>query len=246
LERIAGDPGSPRTGAAKDYLRRINQAREDINAVNADLRALRQSRFEGAAGKAAESGAKAGGTPAETESAGAKVEGREGTSLAEGAAAKIEGEGGKLGGAAAKIESAGLTKFESVTLKIGSLLEAALPGPQDVLFLWIGFFGSIAEAKAKLREEAYNLGFSEGMAANLMGFDAGWVSNRLNTPAPRDPLEAEGFKAARAGGNNQGVVDGYRFVRCLTYDQRGAFLKQGFTDIAKQGAASVSNSAAMT
>src|SRR5262249_9523342 len=43
------------------------------------------------------------------------------------------------------------------------------------------------------------------------------------------------FKAARVGGNNQGVRDGYRFVRRLTYDQRGAFLAQGFADVAKRG-----------
>jgi hypothetical protein len=133
----------------------------------------------------------------------------------------------EVGSGAGTIEEEAVSfgKVESATLKIGSFLEAALPGPQDVLFLWIGFFGSIAEAQAKLREEAYNMGFSEGLAANLLGLGRDWVNERLIAHVHGE--EAEGFKGARAGGNNQGVVDGYRFAGRLTGEQRLAFWYQG-------------------
>ncbi|HYB44363.1 MAG TPA: DUF4157 domain-containing protein [Candidatus Methylomirabilis sp.] len=144
---------------------------------------------------------------------------------------KKRGPGGG-GGVASKLEGEGaqISRAESAALKLGSLLEAALPGPLDVLGLWIGFFGSIAEAQAKLREESYRMGFAGGMAANLLGFGAAWVNERLITHA-RTADEREGFKGARAGGNNEGVVGGYRFVRRLTSKQRIAFLKQGFGSV---------------
>ncbi len=129
------------------------------------------------------------------------------------AGARLEGSAGKAG----------------IGAKIGSLLEAALPGPQDVLFLWVGFFGSIAEAQEKLRNDSYKLGFGEAMAANLLGFDASWVNNHLIARPSGEGRE--GFRGARAGGNNEGVVAGYRFVGRLTYRQRGAFLRQGFAAV---------------
>lgn len=104
-------------------------------------------------------------------------------------------------------------------------------GPVVVLF--VGLFGSIVEAQAKLREEAYRLGFSEGMAANLLGMGARWVKERLiERPRGNYPeVSVGGFKAAQVGGNNQGVVDGYRLVQSFTDKQRVAFLKHGFEKV---------------
>ncbi|MGZ5016906.1 MAG: eCIS core domain-containing protein [Methylobacter sp.] len=118
---------------------------------------------------------------------------------------------------------------EAALAAVGEIL--LILGP--VLVLFVGFFGSIAEALARLREEAYLLGFSEGMAANLLGMGAPWVNERLiaRMPANYPEVSVGGFKAARVGGNNQGVVDGYRFVQRFTYKQRGAFLKHGFEKV---------------
>src|SRR5262249_37361926 len=129
-----------------------------------------------------------------------------------------------------------LAELEAEELGAGALAGALgeillILGPVVVLF--VGLFGSIAEAKAKLREEAYRLGFSEGMAANLLRMGARWVNERLiERPRGNYPeVSVGGFKAARVGGNNQGVVDGYRLVQGFTNKQRVAFLKHGFEKV---------------
>ena len=129
-----------------------------------------------------------------------------------------------------------LAELEAEELGAGALAGALgeillIVGPVIVVFA--GLFGSIVEAQAKLREETYRLGFSEGMAANLLGMGASWVKEHLIERMPANPPEVSvgGFKAARVGGNNQGVVDGYRLVRSFTSKQRIGFLKHGFEKI---------------
>ncbi len=72
-----------------------------------------------------------------------------GATKAEGTVGKLESKIGELEGSAVKKLGRG-----AKAARFGAfLLEMALPGPWDVLDLWISFFGSIAEAKEKLRSQ---------------------------------------------------------------------------------------------
>jgi hypothetical protein len=150
---------------------------------------------------------------------------------AETAAANTETAIVRAEGATAELGS--FAEKAGIASKLGSILEAALPGPQDVLFLWIGFFGSLAEAKQKLSDESYSLHFSEGVAARLLGFEPDWVNEHLQYRSFSGSVgeRVAGFSGVKEKAANRGVVDGYAFVRGLDGKQRGAFLKDGFATL---------------
>src|SRR5262245_18300533 len=84
-------------------------------------------------------------------------------------AAKVESTTAKVESTVAKVELKALAAEGGAAVELASaavkggrfarlgafLLAAAMPGPLDVLFLFIGFFASIAEAKEKLRKKYY-------------------------------------------------------------------------------------------
>jgi hypothetical protein len=210
LERIAGDEGSPRAGAAAESLRRIADNQSQSRVLNQELKTGMQQPESSFTAPSAEGPLES--APREAEAVASDLERT---------ALKTETEfAGKAGS----------------FLKLGTLLEAALPGPQDVLFLWIGFFGSLADAKEKISDESYLLGFSEGVAANLLGFAAAWVREELITRDFQGSIgeRVAGFSGVRQRASNRGAVDGFRFIRQLDGKQRIAFLQQGFAILAQQ------------
>jgi hypothetical protein len=136
------------------------------------------------------------------------------------------------------VELAGGLVKGSRLARLGSfLLAAAMPGPWDVLFLYIGFFGELAAAKEKLRQEYWSLGFAEGVAAHLLGIPRDEASRMLLKP-PSPPSVGEmvaGFEGVRERASATGAVEGWRFAGGLTTEQRGAFLEEGFATIAAKG-----------
>lgn len=172
----------------------------------------------GGSGPAPSGGAKA---EAAAEKAEVKLLGAEGRALG------AEGKIGRLAGIGAKAGK--LSVF---------LIEMAMPGPLDVLFLWVEFFGSLAQAKAKLREEAYALGFAEGIAARVLGFDSTEATRMLIKPITSRGSVGEqvaGFSGVREQGAIAGAVAGWKFAGGLGAKQRGGFLKEGFNAIRRKG-----------
>jgi len=181
-------------------------------------------------------------SPGQTSSTAAKVEST--ATKVESTAAKVESTASKVelktlaaeGGTA--VELAGAAAKGGRLVRLGTfLLAAAMPGPLDVLFLYIGFFGSIAEAKVKLRQKYYALGFAEGLGASLLGFPRGEAMDMLVKPAgtPSIGERVAGFERVRDRATSSGSIDGFRFAVQLTSEQRTAFLQEGFGVIAKKG-----------
>jgi hypothetical protein len=118
------------------------------------------------------------------------------------------------------------------------LTDLFLPGPLDALELWISFFGSWAEAKAELKEEFFAIGFSEGIAASLLGVPADVATRMLIKvePMPGGVVgEVTGFGRARQQGTNEGVSAGWKFAGHLTVEQRRGFRNVGFAGIKAKG-----------
>ena len=114
----------------------------------------------------------------------------------------------------------------------GAVADALLPGPLDVIGLVIGFFGSLAEAKEKLKAEAYFVGFSEALAAHLLGLSFEWIREHL---ASKLVVGVGAFRGVPEQGNNEGIVDGYKFARGLDDKQQFALRAEGFAVIASRG-----------
>ena len=121
----------------------------------------------------------------------------------------------------------------------GHLAELLLPGPLDVLELFIAFFGSLAEAKQKLSNDYYALGFSKGMAAHLLGFRADEATRMVKIrPSPSGGSVGEqvaGWSGVREQANWSGAVEGWNFTARLGAAQRGGFLKLGIATIKAKG-----------
>ncbi len=153
---------------------------------------------------------------------------------AEGTVGKLESTIGELEGDAVKKLGRGakLARFGNF------LLEMALPGPWDVLDLWISFFGSLAEAKEKLRSQYYTLGFAEGISASVLGFSAEEATRLLIKAVPRHGSVGEqvaGWSGVRESATNKGAVEGWNFAVGLSSQQRTALRKEGFTTIKEKG-----------
>ena len=166
-------------------------------------------------------------------------------------AGKVESTAGKVESAAAKVEVKGLAIEGAAAAELATtaakggrlarlgafLLAAAMPGPLDVLFLYVGFFGSLAAAKAKLRQDYYALGFSEGVSANLLGFPRSEAIGMLVKQGGQPSIgeRVAGFEGVRDRATNSGAVDGLRFAATLTTEQRTAFLQEGFGILVRKG-----------
>lgn len=113
------------------------------------------------------------------------------------------------------------------------LLELGLPGPWDVFFLFLSAFASMAEAKTKLKAEAYARGFAQGLAAVLTGTSASETTRLLmfKVATPSIGERVAGFEGVRERGTNEGVAAGFKFGRALNYEQRQGFLDKCFKDI---------------
>jgi hypothetical protein len=168
---------------------------------------------------------------AEIKGAGAEVKGAGLEAKAAGAEAKALGSEAKLIGA----EVTGALKTENVLTKgaqlaakgakvarISELLIAlGMPGPQDVFFMFIAAFASIAEAKAKLRADAYATGFAQGLAAAITWTKGEDAMDMLYYKVA-DPSVGEissGWVGNREKGTNDGIAAGWKFGKNLNGTQ---------------------------
>ena len=123
--------------------------------------------------------------------------------------------------------------------RIGTLLQDLfLPGPWDVFFMFLSAFSSIAEAKAKLKADAFALGFAEGLAAALTGTPASETTRLLmfTVATPGMGERVAGFEGVSERGNNEGVAAGFKFGHALNTKQRQGFLvKTGYYKLVKAG-----------
>ncbi len=230
LQGIASDPRSPRQAQAGNLLRDIESNLGEIRNLNREIGNIDQAR------RAAENAAtwdqlasrrRFASAVAKEESAGAKA--KSATAKSEGAIAKVEDVAVQGERATAEL-GVSAAKEAGFAAKVGNVLEAGLPGPQDVLFLFISFFGSLAEAKAKLSEEAYSEGFARGAAAKLLGMEADWVPDNLIRPSFGGSTgeQIAGFEGVKEHGVSQGAVDGYVFARRFTQQQIVALRRYGY------------------
>ncbi len=244
LETIANNPAL--SEAQRDAARGLHQQIEDLNnrVRAAEIERARAAGTPKAAERVANR-ARATFASAPTTTQHPKMTGSSPTTVAkvEGAAVKVEGAAakieGKIGQAETTIATIGSPAATARVARLGSfLLAAALPGPQDVLLLWLSFFGSLAEAKEQLRQESYAIGFSEGLAARLLGFPADEATKMLIKPVPRHGSvgeEVAGFSGVRGHATNAGTADGWVFAGRLTGPQRDAFRQEAFKAIAGKG-----------
>lgn len=172
-------------------------------------------------------GGGAGGGKAATQGGATEVKGAATEAKAVGAEAKVAGAEAK----AIKAETAaadivaGAAKATKAA-RIGRLLMAlAMPGPHDVFILFLSAFASIAEAKAKLRADAYSLGFAKGLAAVITWTQAADAERMLLYKAANPSIgeRVAGFEGVREKGNNDGVMAGWKFANALNGDQRKGF-----------------------
>jgi hypothetical protein len=172
--------------------------------------------------------------------AGAEVKGAGTEAKAAGTEAKALGTEAKAVGVEAKAVRAELAGVEVATgaakaskvARLGKLLLAlALPGPLDVFFIFIQAFASIAEAKAKLRADAYATGFAQGLAAAVT-----WISPedakdmlmyKVATPSMGERVA--GFEGVRERGSNEGVAAGWKFGANLNTEQRKGFRREALS-----------------
>ena len=216
LDKQGLEPGKP----TKDW-QAVEQQMDDV------ANKFRQSAKGGPGG----GGAKAAGTEAKAAGVEAKAVGTE--AKAAGVEAKALGVEAKalkaeVAGAEIAVGAARATKVA----RIGRLLMAlALPGPQDVFFLFISAFASIAEAKAKLRADSYATGFALGLAAAVT-----WISpedaKEMLMYKVADPSMGErvaGFEGVRERGSNEGVAAGWKFGANLNAEQRKGFRRESLS-----------------
>jgi hypothetical protein len=175
--------------------------------------------------------AKATGTEAKAAGTEMKTVGTEAKSL--GAEAKaLRGEGTALEVAMDAAKAGRVARISAL------LADLFLPGPLDVFFMFLSAFGSIAEAKAKLKADAYALGFAEGLAAALTGTPASETTRLLmfTVATPGMGERVAGFEGVSERGNNEGVAAGFKFGHALNTKQRQGFLvKAGYYKLVKAG-----------
>lgn len=209
---------------AKDW----QAVEKEMDDVAIKYRDWVQKGSPGGGGAGGGAGAKAAGTEAKAAGVEAKAVGTEAKAVgAEAKAVGVEAKALKAEGAGVEIAT-GAAKA-SKAARLGKLLLAlALPGPLDVFFLFISAFASIAEAKAKLRADAYALGFAQGLSAVIT-----WTSiekaDRLLMYKVATPSMGErvaGFEGVREKGNNDGVIAGWKFGQALNGEQRKGFRNQ--------------------
>lgn len=173
-----------------------------------------------------------------------KAEAQAGAAEVKGAGleAKAAGAEGKAIGTEAKLigpEVTGAMKTENILTKgaqiAGGAAKAArvseliialgMPGPQDVLFMFIAAFASIAEAKAKLRADAYATGFAQGLAAVITWTSADDAQRMLmyKVVDPSIGERSSGFAGIREKGTNEGIASGWKFGNALNGTQRKGF-----------------------
>jgi hypothetical protein len=185
-------------------------------------------------GEAKAAGAEGHAIGAEGKAMGAEVKGL-------GAEAQIAGAEGKALGAEAKALGAEVKGGRALAIagrvgsKIYNLLELlALPGPQDVLFMFLSAFASIAEAKAALKHTAFATGFAQGVAAAITGTPADQATEALmyKSADPEMGERVAGFTKIRERGTNEGIKAGWKFGHNLNSAQRNGFLTTAFTEMA--------------
>ena len=122
-------------------------------------------------------------------------------------------------GAQIAAKGAKIARISELVIALG------MPGPWDVFFMFIAAFASLAEAKAKLRADAYALGFAEGLAAVITWTQADdaqrMLMNRVTNPSMGERVA--GFEGVREKGNNEGVAAGWKFGNALNGTQRKGF-----------------------
>lgn len=158
---------------------------------------------------------------AESVSGGAKAVTGESKALKAGIEALELGEEARKAGIGAKAVSAAFKGLEIA----GHLAEAFIPDPLDVLGLWIDFFGSLAEAKEKLRQEGYMIGFCLGVSAKLLGLeDAEAAQMILYRSTPSVGERVAGWEGVRDSGRFQGAKAGWALWRRTNEAQRKILL----------------------
>jgi len=247
LREIAAS-GSQRAKAASDLLRELETLSERSRELNQELLRLGSGThaYKGVTG-AGRSEESVKNPPEHQKTSEARV-----SEQAEGAAGKIESEAagaGKAESAIGKAESkvvgraeGSVSKFAGLGAKAGRasvfLIELALPGPQDVLFLWIDFFGSLAAAKEKLRHDSYAQGFSQGLAARLLKIPGERATRMLIHPiTSRGGIgeQVADFSGVRERAASDGIHAGWKFAGGLGDAQKGGFLKKGRAALKDQG-----------
>lgn len=145
-----------------------------------------------------------------------------GSPATEGKAVSAGGEAVTLADEAADAGKAGRAgKGAKALLIAGKAAEALLPSPLDVLGLWIDFFGSLAEAKEKLRQEYYMRGFCLGVAARMLRLDAYEATRMLQLRSQPEIGEmVAGFEGVRDIGRWQGVRSGWALWNKTNAEQR--------------------------
>jgi len=189
-----------------------------------------------------------GGGPSGGGAPGGSIESKAGSAESKGAGTEVKAAGAEAEAVAMEAKAAG---GEAQAAKLaqeaatagraarlgGLLLELGLPGPWDVLFLYLAAFASIAEAKAKLKADAYALGFAEGLSAVLTGTSASKATDLLMFKVA-DPSMGErvlGWEGVRERGTNEGVAAGFKFGQALDPEQHTGFLAKCFADIGARG-----------
>ena len=102
----------------------------------------------------------------------------------------------------------GLASEGLAASRVGSFIEGFIPGPQDILALGAGYFGSIAEAKEGLKAETFSIGFARGFAARLLRVDSRSVKEHL---LEKPDVRPGDWGRAASNANNAGVVAGWNF-----------------------------------
>ena len=111
--------------------------------------------------------------------------------------------------------------------KIGSLIEGALPGPQDALLLWLVYAATVAEGLEEQKAEKYAKGFSQGLSARLLRLPREFVKDNLLHGVARYGNDIAGFSIPKENASNRGAVTGYLFGSTLTSEQATTLLKKG-------------------
>jgi hypothetical protein len=105
-----------------------------------------------------------------------------------------------------------VSRAESAALKAGSIIQALVPDPTDVIALWMAFGGTIAQGKEELREKGYNSGFSQGLAASVFEYEYSWVKDELVDKHidPNPWAGMAGYEGVRERAFNQGAIAGFQ------------------------------------
>lgn len=175
----------------------------------------------GAAGGATKAGSEAKAAGVEVKAAGveAKAIGTEAKLIGAEVTGAIKTENVLTKGAQLAAKGAKIARMSELLIALG------MPGPQDVLFMFIAAFASIAEAKAKLRASAFATGFAQGIAAVITWTDPEKAARMLayKVADPEMGERVAGFEGTREKGTNDGLKAGWKFGSALNGDQRKGF-----------------------